>query len=348
MEQTRRYRIGVVGAGVIGSQHIQVLSSLRHVRLAAVADSAPGLARKMAHPHGAAVYEDCARMLATETLDGVVVATPDPDHLRPVLEAAQKGCGILVEKPIATSLSDADAMIQACQEAGVVLLVGFVLRHEAHYVKLRQAVRAGSIGRMVSIFARRQNSEANAERLSAKTDPLTFLGIHDIDQILWLHAAPVRRVTAVAVKGALFERFGKPEVVFTTLEFADGAVAVVESGWSLPKSWANWSGPEGWKPTGSMRMDVNGNQGYLSLDFRAPSLVGVDNQGGWKFPETRHWPEVHGKITGALRLQMEHFIDCLAGEAAPIADGCSARRALAVVLAAQESLNAGRPVDVDL
>ena len=67
---------------------------------------------------------------------------------------------------------------------------------------------------------------------------------------------------------------GKPECIFTTLSFADGSVAVVESGWSLPESWVTITQPPGWRGSGSMRFDLNGSEGYLSLDFRAPLKPG--------------------------------------------------------------------------
>ena len=95
-----------------------------------------------------------------------------------------------------------------------------------------------------------------------------------------------------------------------------------------------------------MRLDVTGENGFLSLDFRNMNLLGVDTREGWRLPETRHWPLVHGRIAGALRLECEHFIDCLREGKEPVSSGTTARQAVVLLVAALRSLETGEAVEL--
>lgn len=337
-------RIGIIGCGFMGTLHGRTLASLEGARVTAVADPDVGRAQRLAQELGAKVYASAEALLEEESLDGVVVATPDGAHREPVELAAQRGVGVLVEKPLATNLEDADAMIRACQAAGVVLMVGHILRFEPAYVQLREAVREGLIGRFTSAFARRHALRGEAERLARFTNVLQYLAIHDFDQLNWIQPAAPRRVTARAARKAVYETYGTPDVVFTTIEYEDGSLATVESGWALTPGWAQWRSPSSWGPFGDVRLDVTGEEGFLSLDFRSMNLLGVDSREGWRFAETRHWPLVHGRIAGALRLECEHFLDCLRGRKEPVSSGVTARQAVALLVAARKSLESGEAV----
>lgn len=339
-------RIGIIGCGFMGSLHARTLASLEGAKVTAVADPDLERARRLAQELGAQAYASAQELLDKETLEGVVIATPDGAHREPVELAAQRGVGVLVEKPLATNLEDADAMIQACRSAGVALMVGHILRFEPAYVQLRQAVQEGLIGRFVSAFARRHALRGEAERLARVTSVVQYLAIHDFDQLNWIQPAAPRRVTARAARRALYETYGTPDVVFTTIEYEDGSLATVESGWSLTPGWANWRSPATWGPFGDVRLDVTGEDGFLSLDLRTMNLMGVDTREGWRIAETRHWPLVHGRIAGALRLECEHFLDCLRGRQEPLSSGETARQAVALLVAAQRSLESGEPVDL--
>jgi UDP-N-acetylglucosamine 3-dehydrogenase len=244
---------------------------------------------------------------------------------------------VFVEKPIASILGDADAMIEACEQAAVPLMVGHILRHDSAYVAIRQAVEEARLGRLLTAYARRNAIIQEGHRLGGRTSVVQYLAVHDVDLLLWYHEAPVEGVTARAVHGRMAETYGTPDFVWMWMRFADGALGVVECGWALPEGWGGWAEGTAWQPFGDCRMELIGTDDLLSLDMRTMNVAGVDRS-GWRFPETRHWPVVNGRIGGAARLQMEHFLECVTTGIRPLCDGQAGRAALAVCIAAEASL----------
>ncbi|HZA92212.1 MAG TPA: Gfo/Idh/MocA family oxidoreductase, partial [Gemmatimonadales bacterium] len=260
-----RVRVGVIGAGFMGALHARAIAESGFGTLAAVADPDFGRATELAMAYGATPYAAFGEMFQQQELDAVIVATPETGHREPVEMAAKHGCAVLVEKPIAANLDDADAMIAACAVAGVPLMVGYILRFEPAYARIQQAVEAGSIGRFLTGYGRRNAPIGEGERLAGRTTVINYLAVHDLDQILWYHPVDVVRVSAKAVRGRIFERFEVADFTWITAEFADGALAVVESGWALSEGWAGWAKPAAWGGFGDVEMNVIGSTGVLSL-----------------------------------------------------------------------------------
>jgi predicted dehydrogenase len=304
-------------------------------------------ATRLTASYGGKPYADYLRMLSQHKPDAVIIATPEPFHLDPVEAAAQAGCHIFLEKPIATSMEDADAIIQSCNAAQVKLMVGYILRFEVSYALIQSAVAEGSIGRFLSAYARRIATINEARRLGGRVSPASYIGVHDIDQMLWYHPVPVKSVYAKALCGRVWEELGTYDSAWIMIEFEDGALGVHEVGWCLPEEWAKWQSPASWGGFGDVRMNVIGTEGNLSLDFTPMDLFGV-NREGWKLPDTRHWPAMHNKLVGAARLEVEHFFDCILQDRSPLVTGEDGRRSLEVMLAAEKSIAEGQPVSLPL
>ena len=343
-----RVRIGVVGAGFMGGLHARVVAESGLGHLAAVADPDAARGSELAERYGATAYPSHEAMLAGERLAAVIVATPEPLHRDAVVAAAGHGAAVLVEKPIAASLADADAMIAACDAAGVPLMVGYILRFEPAYARIKQAAEAGTLGRILTGYARRNAPIGEGRRLAGRTTVVNYLAVHDLDQLLWsIRSAPVR-VSARAVRGKIHEEFGVADFTWITVEFADGGLGVVESGWALSEGWAGWSTPAAWGGFGDVELNLIGTDGVASLDFTPMNLYGVDDREGWRLPDTRHWPVINGRIVGALKNEVDHFLDCVATGRPPLVDGREGRRSLELGLAADRSIAEGRPVDLPL
>jgi predicted dehydrogenase len=334
----RTVRTGVVGVGFMGRLHGRLLTELPNAEVAGVVDARPEVAAQVAEEMDTRAYPSVESLVeGAGDLDAVVVATPEPEHRAAVEAAAARGCAVFVEKPIASNLRDADAMIEACEAAAAPLMVGHILHHDSAYVAMRQAVEEGRLGQLMTAYARRNATIQEGHRLGGRTSVVQYLAVHDIDLLLWYHDAPVESVTARAVHGRIAESYGTPDFVWIWLRFADGALGIVECGWALPEGWAGWSEETAWQPFGDCRMELIGTDDFLSLDLRSMNVVGVDRN-GWRFPETRHWPVVNGRIGGAARLQLEHFLECVTTGTPPLVDGQAGRVALAVCLAAEASL----------
>lgn len=337
-------RFGLIGAGAMGRLHASVIRDLPDAELLAVAEPDAGAVDLIrAIVPAARTYDDHEAMFVGESLDAVIVATPESFHRAPVEAAARHGLHVFVEKPMALDPGECDAMIEACDAADVALMVGYILRFEPVYAALHAAVEAGRFGRPVAIYARRCATIQEARRLGGRVSALEYIGVHDIDQVLWNHGASVRRVSTRAARGRVWEELGTPDTVWATIEFDDGTAAVIEAGWALPEGWGGWSPPPGWAPFGDVRFDLTGTAGFGSIDLRQMNLVGIDD-GGWMFPETRHWPLVAGGVGGALRAEVEHFVRCVRTGQRPLVDGIQGRAVTRLLSMAMRSLAEDRDI----
>jgi predicted dehydrogenase len=337
----------VIGSGFMGGVLARVSSELPYAHCIAASDVDFARAQKLSGSYGGEAYQDFHEMLERHRPEAVIVATPEPDHLEPVRAAARAGCHVFLEKPMATTLEDAEAIIQACADAGVKLMVGYILRFEVTYALIQSAIAEGSIGRFLSAYARRVIGISEARRLGGRVSPASYIAVHDIDQMLWYHPVPVKSVYARALHGRVWEELGTYDSAWMMIEFEDGALGVHEVGWCLPEEWAKWQRPASWGGFGDVHMKVLGTQGSLNLDFTPMNLFGVDRE-GWKMPETRHWPAMHGKLVGAAKLEMEHFYECILNDRQPLVTGEDGRRSLEVLVAAERSIAEGRIVTLPL
>ena len=337
----------VIGSGFMGGVLARTSSELPYIQCVAASDIDFGRAEKLATLYGGKPYQDFHEMLAEQHPDAVIIATPEPYHLEPVRAAAQAGCHVFLEKPMATSLEDADAINRVCIDAGVRLMIGHILRFEISYAMIKSAIAEGSFGRFLSAYARRIATIGEARRLAGRVSPVAYIAVHDIDQFLWYHPVPVKSVYARALRGRVWEELGTYDSAWMMIEFEDGALAVHEVGWCLPEEWAKWQKPESWGGFGDVRMNVVCTQGNLNMDFTPMDLFGVDRE-GWKLPDTRHWPAMHGKLVGAARLEMEHFFECVMQNKEPLVTGLDGRKAIEVMLAVEKSIAENRIIPLPL
>jgi predicted dehydrogenase len=338
---------GVIGAGFMGNILARVGYESPYAHCIAAADVNFENAQKLVEAYGGVAYEDYDEMLEHTCPDTVIIATPEADHREPVVAAAQKGVHIFVEKPFATTLEDAEAMIQTCQDKGVKLMVGHILRFEVNYAMIKDAIREGQIGRFLSAYARRITPIGESRRLAGRVSPITYIAVHDIDQMLWYHSQPVKSVYARGIRGRVWDEFQTYDCAWLTIEFTDGALGIHEVGWCLTEEWAGWDRPTSWGGFGDVRMNVIGTDGVLNLNFTPMDLYACDRD-GWKFPDTRHWPTMNGKLVGAAKLEVEHFFECVLNDQEPLVTGEDGRRSVEVMLAAEKSISEDRIVALPL
>jgi predicted dehydrogenase len=342
-------RVGVIGVGAIGGWHARIVAEQDAARLVAVCDLDAGRAKGVADRHGSAAFDDPDGFFESG-LDAVIIATPEPSHLEHVTAAALAGCAVLVEKPVAASLADVRAMIAAGRDAGVIAMAAHVERFEPGSAQLQDAVAQGICGQVSAIMARRQFGPSELPRFAGLSSTLRILAIHDFDLIRWVHPGPIVAVTAMAGRGALYAEYGLDDHVVTTIRFADGAVACVESGWTLPESYGRFQIPQGWSSAGNNRLDVFGSAGFVSNDMslRHQQLVAFDIAEGFRAAGLRHQPVVHGRVQGALRAEVEHFLQCVRTGAIPLVTLEDGLRAVALLEAAESALVTGQPQAPDV
>lgn len=317
--------IGVIGLGAIGQKHCESLANIRQADLVALSDVNEAVLNKTAEKLGAKPYTDYKQMLADPALEAVVVATPDDLHRDISIHAAQAGKHILVEKPIATTEEDALAMMAAAEKAGVKLMVGFTLRFVPHYQQARQAVASDKLGQLVSIFARRLNVITQAERIGGRCGVLHFLGIHDFDMMRWVVGSEPISIYSEA-STSVPRVYPQENETFTTIRFANGVVGCAHIGWNLPLT----------HPGGrDFKLDLIGNKGSFNLDL-ARQGVELYTEDSAKFPST----------APGLIEEDRAFVDCVLDDTPVPVTGRDGLVALKMVLAALESIETKKPVNL--
>ena len=139
-------RVGVVGAGFIGRDHLAAYAGWPDAEIVGVADVDPERARAAAAPHGAAAFPDLPTMAAEARLDAISICVPTGLHLAAVREATAAGLHILLEKPMATSVAECDEIAGLVEAARVTLMLGFTHRFHPELVRARELITAGRLG----------------------------------------------------------------------------------------------------------------------------------------------------------------------------------------------------------
>ena len=327
-------RVAVVGAGFMGERHARIYAGLPDVELVAVCDVRDGAARELGARTGARAYTDYGELLRRDDIDAVSVCTPDGLHREPCELAIRAGRHVLVEKPIATTAADAEAIAAAAANAGVVLLVGHCLRFDPRYDQARQAVERGELGVIQTIYTRRANTVAAQDRLGGRCPLPLFLGVHDYDVMRWLAASEVERVTAESKWGMLKDLgFPVEDANCALLRFASGALGVAELSWILPR---------GFPAAGDHRLDVVGSAGALAIATLDTGLRRADGERAVLI-DTASGPSVQGHPGGMFYFELRHFVDCVRGRATPAITPHDAVKALRIALAVERAAATGMP-----
>lgn len=341
--------VGVIGVGRFGENHARAYSESFLSSLVAVADLDDARARSVAAKYGAQThYNDFRYLLDRSDIQAVSIATPAHAHTEPAIAAAEAGKDILLEKPIADSLEDAEAIVSAAETYGVRLLVGHMLRFEVNCASLHSAIAEGAMGRPIAVISRFNNPIEEARFVGKQISLVLHVLIHTIDISLWYLDSRPERVFCTAARGMVYEQTGLPDGCIVTMEFTSGSVAVAECFWSLPETYAKWSTPRSWVPRGSdIQLEVICTDGIMYLDAPTTGVRACDKE-GWKFSQTTLRPTLHGELAGAFREEIQHFLRCCMHDQEPYVDGRDALAALEVALAAEMSLDTGGPVALPL
>lgn len=333
--------VAVIGAGVMARGNARVLAQHPNVHITGVLSRSGSSARQLVADldvDGASprVYADLGQLLDDDTVDMVVVTTPDSSHAEIVVRAAQSGRHVLCEKPLATTLADADAMVEAVRSAGVTAMCLFNHRWVPAYAQAKDLV--AELGPAVVGYARKNDTIFVPTEMipawAAETTPAWFLSCHDIDLMTWLVGSPIVRVSAVARRG-LLERHGidTPDAVQIQAEFDNGAMATFESAWIYPNTFPTMV---------DSYITLTCEEGVIQVDRQSES-ISVATASGFRYPRNMLQRKVHGVEAGAYRDAIHHFVDCVVTGAEPLITIESSRDVTAALEAAHRSIESGRP-----
>jgi UDP-N-acetylglucosamine 3-dehydrogenase len=335
-EEYRRVKWGLIGAGDFGLIYAQIMNGLPNVELVSVFSRTEKNAQRAAKDFGIPkYYTDFNELINSDGVEAVAIVTDEHHHYDPVMAALKAGKHVVVEKPIAPTLEQADEMIAQSKKTDKVFAIAHILPFHNHYALAKAEIDKGSVGEIVAMYARRNAASFWGEKLQDHSSAIYDEMIHDMECMLWYTGWKVKRVYAQTknVRG-----MKKPDVCWAMFTFENGAIATLEANWYLPANTPYLI---------DAQMEIHGSEGMLYIDLSDQGLR-VNDKNGWRFPDALWWPEKLGRVEGALGDEIRYFADGIMLGKMPegLGDPQRARDALEIVMAAERSAETGKIVEL--
>jgi predicted dehydrogenase len=323
-------RVAVVGAGAWGLNHVRTFHRLG--ALGGVVEVSGDLRRKLQ-----ASYPEVPIWSALEQalpfVDGIVVATPAPDHASLAARALSAGKGVLVEKPMTLDVYQAEGLVDLARKGGRPLMVGHLLLYQPAIQELKRLLDLGLVGRVHRLHLERLNHG----RVRSTENVLWSLGPHDVALALHLMGeGPV----AVRAVGAAFLQEGILDDVHLELAFPGGRSAHLHAAWYWPEK------RRGLQVLGREGMIVH-DEADRSLTLHRKTLAGGEGPGRLA-PVDGGTVRLYQGEGDALLIEDQHFLDCLATGARPLSDGPGGVQVIRVLEEADAQLQQALPTHVEV
>ncbi len=308
--------VAVVGCGVWGVNHARVYAGLDKARLVKIADTDPARRRLAEKMFDARCCDEPGEVFRDEEVDAVSICTPTVTHARLARDALQAGKHVLVEKPMATRLPDAEELVRLSEEEGLVLAVGLVERFNPAVSETLRLVKDGCVGQLLTV---------HASRLSRRPDRLGDVGVvkdlamHDVDVVTRVLGA--QPVSVFSRCGSLSHSF--EDYAYLSLIYDGAASGFVEANWLTPRK--------------VRRLTVTGAEGVIRVEYLS-QRVSVERLGGF----TR----IDNGYREPLELELSDFVDSVLEDSEPTVTGVDGVNALRVCEAALRSSEYGRVVQL--
>jgi len=338
-----------VGVGIIGSQfiaelHAEAFKRVPDAKVVAVASPTQAHAKAFAAKHQVARwFTDYHELLNLKEVEVVSLCLPNHLHCQATVDAATAGKHVICEKPLCLNLQEADRMIAACKEAGVKLMYAEELCFTPKYVRAKQLVDEGALGKVYLVkqsekhFGPHSDWFWNVERSGGGV--LLDMGCHGIEFARWILGRP--RATSVYAHCATYvhkDRTRGDDNAILLVEFANDAVALIE------ESWARVGGMDD-------RAEIYGSKGVTYADLLHGSSLETFSEVGYgyaveKAPTTTGWTfTMYEELWNyGFPQEMQHFIDCVRLDQKPSVTGEDGKAVLEIMMAAYASAGAGKRI----
>lgn len=331
----RTVKYGLIGAGWFGEKHLEALSAIPQVELYSLCTRNQKRLKEVAKKFGIKkVFTDYNEMLKDPELEAVSITTMWDQHVGPAVAALKAGKNVFCEKPMASTVADCQKIVNAANATDKAFMTGHIVRFNPRYAAGKEAIAAGKVGKIVSLYSRRNIPAWVGASVLPKIGPIIGDGVHDTDIMLWYLGGKDRIISAYA-QTTNVRNLGHPDIGWTMYRLESGATAVLENVWFLPD-------------TTSMqideRMEVIGTEGSVHVHDTYPNFSICDKD-GWHSIDTTYWPDLHGKCAGALRDELMYFANCvIAGEKPTVITPEESMAAVTACLAAEKSAATGKVV----
>lgn len=336
----------MLNLAVVGYDHahlpryVPAIAANSRVRLAALV--APGLNRALAmqdsRRFGAPYFEQISQLWNGSKIDVAYIGTPPSQHLSVIRELAPRGVHLLCDKPLATNLREADAIIELAEKHGVKLMVPFNPRYQQPVMKLKEIIDRGDLGELRHIHA---NKFGKIPRGIPNLDTSWFfdkdqagfggfgdIGIHAVDALRWLAGSEAKSVYA-KIDRLIHQDMAVDDMGTMVVEFANGVVASQQSGWSNPAGNQTWL---------SVSFEVLGTEGAAYIGKPYHDLEIADGVKSERVPWWR----------ADIPSLIDEFVAAVEQNRSPAITGADARAALEITIAAYRSAASGEPVALPL
>ena len=345
-----KLRIAVAGAGVIGQAHLNILRNSPTCTLCAIVDPST-TAVALAAQAGVPLYVSLAEMLAVDRPDGVILATPNALHVPQALVCVAQNLPILLEKPIATTVSEGLQLLNVVEQTGAKVLIGHHRAHSPIMAKAKAVVASGQLGRLVSVmgsatFLKPDHYFADAPwRREPGAGPILLNMIHEVHNLRMLcgDIVAVQAFASHATRG-----FAVEDTVAINLRFANGVLGsfMLSDTAACPRSWEQTSGENKAYPSYADEdcYVISGTNGSLSVPTMRLKT--------YPQPEDRSWFKafevgVVGMVRDdPLKHQLEHFGAVIRGEAEPLVSARDGLLNLKITEAIVEAAQSGQVVTI--
>lgn len=296
-------RIGVIGAGDFGELHLKILAAHPEAEIAWICVRTPSRTREMAQKYGGkptGSYED---ILKDDTVDAISILTPEQVHYEQVMAALEHGKDVLVEKPVTTDPEEAEKIAAKAAQTGRIVLPAHVCRFIPEYAKVRQYLSEGEGKQPVSVFARR-NIPRNRLPLHNRIHPVLMALSHDIDLIIsYVKSDPLR---VYALERKTEPHLENPDLFWGLIEFSNGCLAALETLWVLPTD-ARYV---------DASMEIATKDEVIHVSYPGGGIW-IDHHTGYQFPDPGIVDYINGEWIGALRYEIDYFINCVKRQEKP-------------------------------
>jgi scyllo-inositol 2-dehydrogenase (NAD+) len=337
--------VGVIGTGWCGGIRARTAAASPLVGGLHLAEVDPARLEEIAkQTRAVTATTDHTELLADDRIDALMIsATPETTHYPMTKAALEAGKHVLLEKPLALTLDEADELIELAERAGVKFTVGYSQRFNAKQALVKRSLDDGTLGEPVSALVSRHITRKLGDKIAGRIvlSPAAMEATHDIDFLLWC-MAPARpvRVYAQAAERVMKEKYGTADTMSILITLDNGVVLTVGAGWILPPGYPNFA---------STWMEIVGSEGALLLDDSHRDIILNTMSDGMRLPlSTMPGEEVGHVYAGPMERETIHFLEAVACDRPVLVTGEQARQVMELYIAADLSAERNEPVTLPL
>ena len=335
--------IGIIGTGWCGGIRAETCAASPFVRSVHLAEIRPERLKEVAaKTKPATATTDYRTLLNNESIDAIIIsATPETTHFPMAKESLQAGKHVLLEKPIALELSEADELISLARSKSLLFTIGYSQRFNPKFAYVKRSIDDGTIGQPVTALVSRHITRNLGDKIGGriKLSPAAMEATHDIDFALWCFAPrrPVR-VYAQEVRKIMQPTHHVPDCAWIIVTLDDGCAFTIGASWVLPPAYPNFS---------STWIEMIGTEGAIMADDTHRDVSLNTMKRGIEFPISTMPGEKVGHVyAGPMEAETIHFLECVVKGRQPLVTAEHARMVMQVYQAADKSAEEGRPIDL--